>query len=147
MSVAYLLRLCGVIWMSTSSAATWLTISLAASPRGLPEHDTANVVAFDGLVMFAGLNVGMGLYLIVASTNPVKYRYVVDMFVLSQMVCGLSVAALRIWAPAYHGRWGGQMLMAAFGAAVVALIWCPVRARVAAESRPGGSKNPPSLAS
>ncbi|WP_145043557.1 hypothetical protein [Mycobacteroides abscessus] len=144
-AVAYLLRLCGVLWVGTSSSAIWLLASLAASPSGQPERYVACGVAFDGLVMFAGLNAGMGLYLIFASTDLVRYRHAVDMFLVSQVLCGLSAAALQVWASSYHGRWVGQMLMTTFGATMVALIWCPVRVRIAAELQRGRLEGSPPL--
>lgn len=132
MAVAYLLRMCGIWWLVVSSAAIWSAVSLATSPTGLPERYGPEAVALDGIVMFAGLNAGMGLYLIFASTDPAKYRHTVDMFLVCQVLGAISAVALQIWAPAYHGRWVGQVVMSAFGSILVALIWCPVRARMTA---------------
>ncbi|MUM17866.1 hypothetical protein BI330_15700 [Mycobacterium sp. CBMA 623] len=130
-----------MLWLAVSSVTIWSAVSLATSPAGLPERYAPGAVALDGIVMFAGLNAGMGLYLIFASTNPARYRHTVDMFLLCQVLCALSVITLQMWAPAYHGRWIGQPVLTAFGSILVALIWCPARTRIGIESpqkRPKG---------
>ncbi len=128
----YVLRMVGVLWCGTSFTAIWWTVSLARSSSGLPERMASAIGAFDGHVMFGGLNVGLGLYLIFASANPIRYRQAVDVFLVCQGLSTSAAAALMLLAPAYHGYWAGEILMSSSGVVLVSLIWLPVRAAVAA---------------
>lgn len=141
-AVAYLLRMSGILWVGASSATIWFTISIASLPIAPARNDAANAAAFDGIVMFAGLNAGMGAYLVFASVNPIKYRYVIDMFLVCQAVCALSAAALKIRVPTYQGHWIGQALSTALGVTLIALLWCPARIWIAAKSYQEQSEQP-----
>ncbi|TDZ45775.1 hypothetical protein CCUG63695_00790 [Mycobacteroides franklinii] len=133
----YVLRIVGVLWCVTSFTAIWWTVSLARSSSGPPERVTSAIGAFDGHVMFDGLNAGLGLYLIFASANLIRYRQGVDVFLLCQGLSVLAAATLMLLAPAYHGYWAAEILMSSIGVVLVSLIWLPVRAAVAAVSHPG----------
>ena len=78
--------------------------------------------------MFAALNVGLGMYLVFASTDPVEYRHTPDMFLLCQGFCILAAILAKSQGPDRH--WPSQTIMSSTGFALIALIWIPMRTAI-----------------
>ncbi|MBA0047375.1 hypothetical protein [Mycobacteroides sp. LB1] len=124
------LRIVGVAFIAYSFAAMPL---LAMTPLG-DEHGSTmgHLVSWgsSGLeyqVMLCAVNIGMGIYLALSGNDPVKYRYVIDVFLVSQSLHMVSMFAMGFISPAHRMHLIGDVPVATLSVVVVALVWLPVR--------------------
>ncbi len=90
------LKLVGFGWtaflVGTVPAALFTDAGLESHPLG--KLGAWGDSGFEYVVMIAALNVGLGLYLVVASSNPAKYWCAIDIFLVCQT---LHITSMGSW--------------------------------------------------
>lgn len=98
---------------------------------GLESHPLGKLGAwgdsgFEYVVMIAALNVGLGLYLVVASSNPAKYWCAIDIFLVCQTLHITSMGVMAFM-PSHHMHWAGGVPLGIVVVPVLATVGLPLR--------------------